>query len=126
MTMRRWATWLLVGGLAALGSVALADALRGEPTRRQVESPTISVALIPRNEPAASAMSGVLYYSDADDECRLAGLRLPDLVNVPPPKLRSCRFSVSPDGANAFDPRYGKDDLFSEGLSARIALKWSF
>jgi hypothetical protein len=33
---------------------------------------------------------------------------------------------ASPDGANAFDPRYGKDDLFSEGLSARIALKWSF
>jgi outer membrane receptor protein involved in Fe transport len=30
------------------------------------------------------------------------------------------------DGANAFDPRYGKDDLFSEGLSARLGVKWSF
>lgn len=30
------------------------------------------------------------------------------------------------DGANAFDPRYGKDDLFSEGASAMVALRWSF
>jgi hypothetical protein len=30
------------------------------------------------------------------------------------------------DGANAFDPRYGKDDLFSEGTSARLGVKWSF
>ena len=30
------------------------------------------------------------------------------------------------DGANAFDPRYGQDDLFNEGVSARIGLKWSF
>jgi hypothetical protein len=29
--MRSWATWLLVGGLAALGAVAPADALRGSP-----------------------------------------------------------------------------------------------
>jgi hypothetical protein len=33
---------------------------------------------------------------------------------------------ASPDGVNAYDPRYGKDDLFSEGLSARFSLKWSF
>jgi hypothetical protein len=33
---------------------------------------------------------------------------------------------ATPDGANAFDPRYGKDDLFSDGISARFALKWSF
>ena len=30
------------------------------------------------------------------------------------------------DGANAYDPRYGMDDLFNEGLSARMGLKWSF
>ena len=30
------------------------------------------------------------------------------------------------DGANAFDPRYGKDDLFTDGISARFGLKWSF
>jgi Carboxypeptidase regulatory-like domain/TonB dependent receptor-like, beta-barrel len=33
---------------------------------------------------------------------------------------------ATPDGANAFDPRYGEDDLFNEGLSARLGLKWSF
>jgi len=30
------------------------------------------------------------------------------------------------DGADAFDPRYGMDDLFNEGLSVRLGLKWSF
>jgi len=38
----------------------------------------------------------------------------------------SARILATPDGVNAFDPRYGKEDLFSEGLSARFALKWSF
>ena len=30
------------------------------------------------------------------------------------------------DGADAFDPRYGEDDLFNEGRAARLGLKWSF
>jgi hypothetical protein len=30
------------------------------------------------------------------------------------------------DGADAYDPRYGMDDLFNEGLAARLGLKWSF
>jgi hypothetical protein len=54
-------------------------------------------------------MSGVLYYSDVSDECRLQRLTLPDLRNPAfdpgagaPPKLRSCRFSLSPDGQAAF------------------------
>jgi hypothetical protein len=100
MTMRRWATWLLVGGLAALSAVAVADALRGEPTTRKADAPTISVALIPRNEPAASAMSGVLYYSDPV-ECRIRGLRLPDLAETSAPDAGSCSFSLSPDGEKA-------------------------
>ena len=33
---------------------------------------------------------------------------------------------ATPDGADAFDPRYGQDDLFNEGLSARLGVKWSF
>jgi hypothetical protein len=33
---------------------------------------------------------------------------------------------TTPDGVNAFDPRYGQDDLFTDGISARFSLKWSF
>src|SRR5262249_43211529 len=29
-------------------------------------------------------------------------------------------------GAGAFDPRYGKDDLFNTGFSGRLGLKWTF
>lgn len=99
--MRRWTTWLLVGALAALGSVAVADALRGTPKAKETGAPpTISVPLIPRNEPAASAMGGVLYYTDRVD-CRLRGLRLPDLVETTAPEVGSCSFSLSPDGQTA-------------------------
>jgi len=101
--MRRWPTWLLVGALVALGSVAVADALRGDRTKVVPRPRTpATVALITRNEPAASGLSGVLYYSNAEDDCRLDGLSLPDLGNAPPPKLRSCRFSLSRDGQAAF------------------------
>jgi hypothetical protein len=98
--MRRWTTWLLLGALAALASVAVADAIRGNAETRKVSAPTISVPLIPRNEPAASAMSGDLYYSDRVD-CRIRGLRLPDLTERAAPELGSCSFSISPDGRHA-------------------------
>lgn len=98
--MRRWTTWLLLGALAALASVAVADAVRGSAEARRVSPPTIPVPLIPRNEPAASAMSGTLYYSDRVD-CRLRGLRLPDLAERAAPELDSCSFSISPDGQDA-------------------------
>jgi len=101
--MRRWPTWLLVGALVALGSVAVADALRGDRTKVVPRPRTpATVALITRNAPAASGLSGVLYYSNTEDDCRLDGLSLPDLGNAPPPKLRSCRFSLSRDGQAAF------------------------
>jgi hypothetical protein len=111
--MRRWPTWLLVGALVALGSVAVADALRGGGEREVVSSnprprPPPAVTTVPL-EPASPAMSGALYYSDVSDECRLSGLTLPDLRNPAfdpstgaPPKLRSCRFSLSRDGQAAF------------------------
>jgi hypothetical protein len=104
MIMRRWATWLLLGALVALGSVAVADAPRG--TSRVRDSAPVGTSASPAAEdkPAADAMSSVLYYGDAADECRLQGLSLPDLRAAPPPKLRSCRFSVSPDGRSAFGP----------------------
>jgi hypothetical protein len=111
--MRRWPTWLLVGALVALGSVAVADALRGGGEKEVVSSnprprPRAAVTTVPL-EPASPAMSGALYYSDVTDDCRLSGLTLPDLGNPAfdpstgaPPKLRSCRFSLSRDGQAAF------------------------
>jgi len=33
---------------------------------------------------------------------------------------------ASPDGAGAFDPRYGRSDLFNEGLQAQVSIKVMF
>jgi hypothetical protein len=98
--MRRWPTWLVVGALVALGAVAVADALRGggEEATTVRRTTTVASPLIPPNEPAGSAMSGVLYYSNAKAGCRLAGVILPDLEKARTPQLRSCRFSSSPSG----------------------------
>jgi hypothetical protein len=94
--MRRWPTWLVAGALVALGVVALADALRSGATELRAQPPltgaretTVPVGL---REPR-----GILYYSDAEDDCRLHGVSLPRLTNAPPPEFRGCRFSLSPD-----------------------------
>jgi hypothetical protein len=101
--MRRWPTWLVVGALVALGAVAAADTLRGggEEATTVPRRTTAASPLIPPNEPADSAMGGVLYYSNARAGCRLAGVILPDLQRARTPQLRSCRFSSSPDGQDA-------------------------
>jgi hypothetical protein len=103
--MRRWPTWLLVGALAALGAVAVADALRGHEKRAETKTmPTAirpSGPLIPPNEPTGSAMSGTLYFSDADRGCRLRGLIMPDRIGARTPALRSCYFSLAPSGQSA-------------------------
>jgi hypothetical protein len=33
---------------------------------------------------------------------------------------------ATPDGADAFEPRYGMDDLFSDGTSGHFLIKWQF
>jgi hypothetical protein len=104
--MRRWPTWLLVGALVALGSVAVADALRGGGGREVVSSNprprrSPAVTTVPL-EPASPAMSGVLYYSNADHRCRLEGVIMPGLEAARSPKLGSCRFSISGNGQAAF------------------------
>ena len=99
--MRRWPTWLLVGALVALGSVAVADALRGSGEMTRPRPPRATASPLPRSEPASSALGGVLYYSDADDGCRLRAVILPDVEQMRPSSLRSCRFSLAPNGANA-------------------------
>jgi hypothetical protein len=105
--MRRWPTWLIVGALVALGAAAVADALRGEAERTLQPKPRGETAP-PPSEPAALTVGGALYFSNSEDQCRLSGVRLPGLGNPafdpatgPPPKLRSCRFSLSPDGDSA-------------------------
>jgi hypothetical protein len=104
--MRRWPTWLLVGALVALGSVAVADALRGGGEREVVSSnptptPPPAVTTVPL-EPASPTMSGVLYYSNAEHRCQLEGVIMPGLDAARSPRLGSCRFSISGSGQAAF------------------------
>jgi hypothetical protein len=105
--VRRWATWLLVGALAALGSVAVADALRGGETSADTKTTPTAIRpsgpLIPPNEPAGSAMSGTLYFSDADRGCRLRGLIMPDRIGARTPPFRGCYFSLAPNAVEAVD-----------------------
>jgi hypothetical protein len=102
--MRQRATWLVVVALAALGTVAAVDALRGgeappeqpkgaasRTTTRRLERPGSVVVLAP-----ASGLEGVLYYSDQD--CRVHALQLPGLEEYDAPQLDECAFSLSPSG----------------------------
>lgn len=121
--MRRIATWLLVGAVAALGVAAGIDALRGdvEPERAEPEA---------RSEPAAAesgsaertlvdaradlrdaGVSGVLTY--ADEACRLHSVTLPDLEPHPGPRGEACIFEstvgnefvfAEPSGGSYGDP----------------------
>lgn len=63
---------------------------------------------------------------------RIAGVPLAtSAINLTQTDLRagydySALIAATPDGADAFDPRYGQEDLFSEGVSARIGIKFGF
>jgi hypothetical protein len=67
-----------------------------------------------------------------DNLNRGAGTAVPSsAINLSNVDLRAgydydARIRATSDGADAYDPRYGMDDLFDEGLSARLGLKWSF
>ena len=108
--MRRWPTWLLVGALVALGSVAVADALRGGGEREVVSSnprprPSAAVTTVPL-EPASPAMSGALYYSDVTDApaaasrfpIREPGLRSKHGSTAEAPQLPLLAFTRRADG----------------------------
>jgi hypothetical protein len=104
--MRRWPTWLLVGALVALGSVAVADALREGGAREVVSSnpgprSSPAVTTVPL-EPASPAMRGVLFYSNVEHRCRLEGVIMPGLEAARSPRLGSCRFSISGNAQAAF------------------------
>jgi hypothetical protein len=131
--MRRWPTWLLVGALAALGATAVADALRGHESKTEAKTTPTAIRpagpLIPPNEPSGSAMSGVLYYSDPADGCRIHGIILPTLEAARVPKLRSCRFSLAASGQNgvpgeaAWSPHGG---LYAREIDGMVELASPF
>jgi hypothetical protein len=93
--VRRTATWVLVGAVAALGVAALADALRGEPerVRAQVEPAAVPGLADEAGEAVRqlreAGVAGVLTYSD--DECRLHAVSLPELEPVRAPSFEMCR-----------------------------------
>jgi hypothetical protein len=93
--MRRWLTWLVVAGLAALGVAAAVDALQGEERVRRPEARAPAVpGLGDRPEQAIgqlreAGVTGVLTYSD--EECRLHAVSLPELEPVRAPSFEMCR-----------------------------------
>ena len=118
--MRRTATWLLVGAVAALGVAAGADALRdvgrsatssAEPAPPAVRTET-ETGLEPEAVPAAQAFvdardalraagvpPGVLTF--ADEQCRLRSLTLPHLEPHPGPLGEACSFTAMARGTFA-------------------------
>jgi hypothetical protein len=106
--VRRIGTWLVVAALAALGLVAVADALLGpgespRPAARQ----TTTAPLLARQPELAvaqlreAAVEGVLTYSDED--CRLHAVSLPELRPVRAPSFEMCRPLTSTGGLGAVD-----------------------
>ncbi|MGH3041685.1 MAG: hypothetical protein ACRDNG_08110 [Gaiellaceae bacterium] len=102
MTARRWVTWLVVAGLAALGLVAAVDAIRGEERVRESDARAPAVpGLADQPELAIrqlreAGVTGVLTY--ADDECRLHAVSLPNLELVRAPSFEMCRPATSTGG----------------------------
>lgn len=108
--MRRIATWLLVGAVAALGVAAAVDALRGdvEPVReaRPPEATTTTPGLTGQAGPAAARLrdariTGVLTY--ADDDCQLRAVSLPDLEPARAPSFEMCRPLTDSSGHGTVD-----------------------
>jgi len=101
--MRRIVTWLLVGGVVALGAAAGVDALRGgEPSRAEPRSPAPSTTersngASPRAAVAAelrdAGIGGVLDY--ADSECETHAVSLPDLTARPSGVGNACTLAVT-------------------------------
>lgn len=107
MTVRRWVTWLVVAGLAAIGLAAAVDTLRGEErvSRPIARTPTVP-GLADRPELAMrqlreAGVSGVLTYSDED--CRLHAVSLPELQPVRAPSFQMCRPATTTGGLGAID-----------------------
>ena len=111
--MRRFATWLLVAAVVALGVVAAFDALRSEevvarepPQPPPTTTTTTVQGLTGQAGPAAARLrearvAGVLTY--ADDDCRLSAVSLPDLEPVRAPSFEMCRPLTGSNGLGTVD-----------------------
>ena len=108
--MRRIATWLLVGAVAALGVAAAVDALRDEEVVVRESRPQTTTAAIPgltgQAGPAAARLrearvAGVLTY--ADDDCRLSAVSLPDLEPARAPSFEMCSPLTDSSGLGTVD-----------------------
>ncbi len=120
--MRRIATWLLVGAVAALGVAAGVDALGGgeEPERSEAEPQPrarttteaeesgLAEAAVDLRE--AGVQGGVLTY--ADEDCAVHSLTLPDLEPHPAPTEHACRFTVSLGDVVSFGRAHPDPGLF--------------
>lgn len=94
--------------LAGVGVAALVDAVRsdreaGAPGVRTTAGGGPSASLA--RELESEGVEGVLYWSDPSDHCRVRALRLPALVETPPPKLRACRFELPQEPGTASLPQ---------------------
>jgi hypothetical protein len=100
-------TWLVVGGLAAIGLAAAVDAFRGEPEVARTEAVTTAPHDLARESGEVvsrlreAGVSGVLTYSDQD--CRLHAVSLPSLEPVRAPSFEMCRPATSTGGFGVLD-----------------------
>jgi hypothetical protein len=78
-----------------VGVAAAADALREKAAEPEAVQTTTAPGGTTTQGSPDTGLSGVLYYTD--DECRLQGVRLPDLEQVGGPEWARCKFALSPD-----------------------------
>ena len=72
-------------------------------------------------------VSDVLCRLGFADHCQFPPL-LPEPSGAPAqyPIMFVHGFAASPDGQNAYDPRFGMDDLFNPGTQARFSVRFLF
>jgi hypothetical protein len=106
--VRRIATWILVGAVAALGTAAAVDALRGDEEATVQRTTAPQVGLLDRGaadlavrELREADVSGVLIFSDED--CRLHAISLPELEPARAPSFEMCRPATATGGLGAVD-----------------------
>jgi hypothetical protein len=104
--VRRIATWLLVGAVAALGVAAAVDAMRGteRPSRQRAGSVLPGLADQPElaiRQLREAGVRGVLTYSD--EACKLHAVSLPDLRPVRAPSYEMCRPAMASRGLGTVD-----------------------